>query len=92
MPLMSDGFKARLAEARAVKPEDDPLSTCPGCVGFSRTEGCCGAYCSDTEDEDEGYDPPWGEQQSQVDWLESRFDIPEASDMEDDWYDIGEDM
>jgi hypothetical protein len=33
---------------------------------------------------DDRVDPPWGEQQSQVDWLESRFDEPMGGSWQDD--------
>lgn len=39
---------------------------------------------------DDSIDPPWGEQQSQVDWLESRFDEgmqPEVEPFEERWED-----
>jgi hypothetical protein len=68
------------------------VATCPGCgldglLGpFDADEGiyyechACGRHVmADEAFEDEGDagdDRPWGEQQPQVDWLESRFDGP----------------
>lgn len=42
----------------------------------ARSRSAAGIY-------DERIDPPWGEQQKQVDWLESRFDSPEPEPFED---------